>query len=62
MVHLLVLRAGQHLFKPSPIGALTAFGVSLALAWLLYEYVEVPARRWLLRPFLRSLRRTPVSR
>lgn len=62
MVHLLVLRAGQHLFKPSPIGAISAFAVSLAFAWLLYEYVEVPARRWLLRPFLRSLRRTPVSR
>lgn len=57
MVHLLVLRAGQHLSTPSPVGALLAFTVSLALSWLLYKYVEEPARRRIMRPLMRSRRR-----
>ncbi|MBY8840258.1 acyltransferase [Streptomyces sp. SP2-10] len=57
MIHLLVLRAGTSLLGTKPrFGALggvavtaAAFAVSLALAWVLYEAVECPARRLLLR-------------
>ncbi|MEU1408774.1 acyltransferase [Streptomyces sp. NPDC005728] len=57
MIHLLVLRAGTNLLGTKPrygvLGGLTvtavAFTVSLALSWLLYEAVEHPARRLLLR-------------
>jgi peptidoglycan/LPS O-acetylase OafA/YrhL len=57
MVHLLVLRAGTNLLGTSPrfglLGALAAtavaFAVSLGLSWVLYEAVERPARRLLLR-------------
>ncbi|MEU2777238.1 acyltransferase [Streptomyces sp. NPDC007162] len=57
MVHLLVLRAGTHLLGVRPrfdlltgaAAALVAFTVSLGLSWLLYEGVEGPARRLLLR-------------
>ncbi|MGW4567312.1 acyltransferase family protein [Streptomyces sp. NPDC004561] len=57
MIHLLVLRAATHLLGTKPhFGALagvavtaTAFAVSLGLSWLLYEAVECPARRLLLR-------------
>jgi peptidoglycan/LPS O-acetylase OafA/YrhL len=56
MIHLLVLRAGTHVFDPSPhFDALSglaatgvAFAVSLGLAWCLYEGVECPGRRVLL--------------
>ncbi|MFD3585500.1 acyltransferase family protein [Streptomyces sp. NPDC058683] len=64
MVHLLVLRTGTHLLGTRPrFGLLTgaaaatvAFAVSLGLSWLLYEGVERPARRLLLRR--RPARRT----
>ncbi|MFJ4523543.1 acyltransferase family protein [Streptomyces sp. NPDC088810] len=64
MIHLLVLRAATEVLgkKPhfgAPAGlAVTAaaFGVSLGLSWLLYEAVECPARRLLLR------RRRPAPR
>ena len=57
MVHLLVLRAGTNvlgtkpLFGPTAGLAVTAvaFTVSLGLSWVLYEAVERPARRLLLR-------------
>ncbi|MFG2267148.1 acyltransferase family protein [Streptomyces sp. NPDC048720] len=57
MVHLLVLRAGTQLLGTKPhFGLLAglavtavAFAVSLALSWVLYEAVERPARRLLLR-------------
>ncbi|MET8948987.1 acyltransferase [Streptomyces sp. NPDC004542] len=57
MVHLLVIRAGTTLLGRSPrFGLPTAlavtavvFTVSLALSWVLYEAVERPARRLLLR-------------
>ncbi|MFF4256785.1 acyltransferase family protein [Streptomyces sp. NPDC001663] len=57
MVHLLVVRAATNLFGTSPHFGLPAglaatalaFAVSLGLAWVLYEAVECPARRWLLR-------------
>ncbi|MEU0971278.1 acyltransferase [Streptomyces sp. NPDC005917] len=57
MIHLLVLRAGTQLLGTRPrFGLLTgtavaavAFTVSLGLSWLLYEGVERPARRLLLR-------------
>jgi peptidoglycan/LPS O-acetylase OafA/YrhL len=57
MVHLLVLRAGTNLigikprYGPAEGLAVTAvaFAVSLGLSWLLYETVEGPARRLLLR-------------
>jgi peptidoglycan/LPS O-acetylase OafA/YrhL len=57
MVHLLVLRAGTHLLGIKPhFGGLaatavtaTVFALSLGLSWLLYELVELPARRLLLR-------------
>ncbi|MCS0602697.1 acyltransferase [Streptomyces sp. LP11] len=57
MVHLLVLRAAVHLLGAKPHFGLMAgltvtavlFTVSLALSWVLYEAVECPARRLLLR-------------
>ncbi|MEV7245324.1 MULTISPECIES: acyltransferase [unclassified Streptomyces] len=57
MIHLLVLRAGTQLLGTKPhFGLLAglavtavAFSVSLALSWVLYEAVERPARRLLLR-------------
>jgi peptidoglycan/LPS O-acetylase OafA/YrhL len=59
MIHLLVLRAGTNLLGTKPqFGVLTglgataaAFSLSLGLAWILYEGVERPARRLLLRPY-----------
>ncbi|MES9524710.1 acyltransferase family protein [Streptomyces capoamus] len=64
MVHLLVLRAGTAVlgkkphFGPLEGVAVTAvvFTVSLGLSWLLYEAVECPARRLLLRRRRRSAR------
>ncbi|WP_269857451.1 acyltransferase family protein [Streptomyces sp. RPT161] len=58
MIHLLVLYAGARLFAASPhlpaveavAAAGVAFTVSLALAWVLYEGVERPCRRLLLKP------------
>ncbi|MGW2519652.1 acyltransferase family protein [Streptomyces sp. NPDC001617] len=57
MVHLLVLRAGTGLLGARPgfgvveglAVTVVAFTVSLGLAWVLYEAVERPARRLLLR-------------
>lgn len=57
MIHLLVLRAGTNLLGTSPhfgvLSALTAtvvaFTVALGLSWALYEGLECPARRLLLR-------------
>jgi len=57
MVHLLVLQAGTHLLGTSPrfgvpmglTAAAVMFAVSLGLSWVLYEAVERPARRLLLR-------------
>ncbi|MCD9879648.1 acyltransferase family protein [Streptomyces guryensis] len=57
MVHLLVLRAGTNLLGTKPLFGptaglavtATAFAVSLGLSWVLYEAVERPARRLLLR-------------
>ncbi|MGW3497918.1 acyltransferase family protein [Streptomyces sp. NPDC001020] len=57
MIHLLVLQAATHLLGTSPrfglLMGLTAtgvmFAVSLGLSWVLYETVERPARRLLLR-------------
>jgi peptidoglycan/LPS O-acetylase OafA/YrhL len=57
MIHLLVLRAGTQLLGTKPhFGLLAglavttvAFSVSLGLSWVLYEAVERPARRLLLR-------------
>ncbi|MFE3638930.1 acyltransferase family protein [Streptomyces sp. NPDC059168] len=57
MIHLLVLHAGTRLLGTKPhFGVLAgvavtavAFTVSLALSWVLYEAVERPARRLLLR-------------
>ncbi|MYW16889.1 acyltransferase family protein [Streptomyces sp. SID2955] len=57
MIHLLVLRTATSLLGTKPhYGLLTGaavttalFAVSLALAWVLYEAVERPARRLLLR-------------
>ncbi|NDK27108.1 acyltransferase [Streptomyces sp. TR1341] len=57
MIHLLVLRATTNLLGTKPhFGVLaglgvtaTAFAVSLGLSWVLYEAVECPARRLLLR-------------
>ncbi|MGW0996865.1 acyltransferase family protein [Streptomyces sp. NPDC002523] len=62
MIHLLVLRAGTSLLGTKPhFGILAglavttaAFTLSLALSWLLYEAVERPARRLLLRRRARS--------
>ncbi|WP_244188615.1 acyltransferase family protein [Streptomyces yokosukanensis] len=57
MIHLLVLRSATQLLGTKPhFGLLagvavttTAFAVSLGLSWILYEAVERPARRLLLR-------------
>jgi peptidoglycan/LPS O-acetylase OafA/YrhL len=69
MVHLLVLRAGTNLLGTKPRFGLmeglavtaVAFTVSLGLSWVLYEAVERPARRLLLRS-RRSTERPPVVR
>ncbi|MEU7562732.1 acyltransferase family protein [Streptomyces eurythermus] len=68
MVHLLVLRAATTVLgsKPrfGPFAGLavsaTAFAVSLGLSWVLYEAVERPARRLLLRRRRPAARRDPV--
>jgi peptidoglycan/LPS O-acetylase OafA/YrhL len=69
MIHLLVLRAGTNLLGSKPhFGILAglavttaAFTLSLALSWVLYEAVERPARRLLLRRRSRSApEREPV--
>ncbi|MGW5481060.1 acyltransferase family protein [Streptomyces sp. NPDC004008] len=68
MVHLLVLRAGVHLLGDSPRFGLPtalavtagAFALSLGLSWVLYEAVERPGRRLLLRK-RRSATRRPVT-
>ncbi|MEU8773231.1 acyltransferase [Streptomyces sp. NPDC048606] len=66
MVHILVIRAGESLFGGHPKlpmwdGGLwvlaAAFSVSLALAWALHTWVELPGRRLLLR----SWRRGPAT-
>ncbi|MGO1055515.1 acyltransferase family protein [Crossiella sp. CA198] len=57
LIHLLVLRLAEMVLGPAPrlpfwwaLTAFTAvFTVSLLLSWLLYEQVEKPARRLLLR-------------
>nr|WP_084223790.1 acyltransferase [Kitasatospora cheerisanensis] len=57
MVHILVIRTGEHLYRshpkdPWPTGLLVAgaaFTISLSAAWLLHTYVENPGRRLLLR-------------
>ncbi|MGX5189104.1 acyltransferase family protein [Streptomyces avermitilis] len=57
MVHLLVLRAGTNLLGKYPhygmllglAATAAAFAVALGLSWVLYEGVERPARRLLLR-------------
>ncbi|MFE3763025.1 acyltransferase family protein [Streptomyces sp. NPDC059104] len=58
MVHILVIRTGEHLFGGHPklplwdgglLVLALAFSVSLALAWALHTWVEVPGRRLLLR-------------
>lgn len=58
MVHILVIRTGEHLFGGHPklplwdgglLVLAAAFSVSLALAWALHTWVEVPGRRLLLR-------------
>ncbi|MEV5987885.1 acyltransferase [Streptomyces sp. NPDC052051] len=57
MVHLLVLHAATNLLGTTPrfgvpmglTATAVAFGVSLGLSWVLYEAVERPARRLLLR-------------
>ncbi|MFF4501266.1 acyltransferase family protein [Streptomyces sp. NPDC001401] len=69
MVHLLVLRAGTNLLGTKPLFGPTAgltvtavaFAVSLGLSWVLYEAVERPARRLLLRG-RRSSEHRPVVR
>ncbi|MEU1462787.1 acyltransferase [Streptomyces sp. NPDC005727] len=69
MIHLLVLRAGTQLLGTKPhFGLLAglavtavAFTVSLALSWVLYEAVERPARRLLLRR-RRTRRESPERR
>ncbi|MGQ5633393.1 MULTISPECIES: acyltransferase family protein [unclassified Streptomyces] len=61
MVHLLVIRSAApllgtkpHFGPPAGIAVTaTVFTVSLGLSWLLYEAVERPARRLLLRPLRR---------
>jgi peptidoglycan/LPS O-acetylase OafA/YrhL len=50
MIHMLVIRTGEFVFRYHPkegwllgsTAALAAFAVSLAAAWLLHRYVEVP--------------------
>ncbi|MGW3118312.1 acyltransferase family protein [Streptomyces sp. NPDC001107] len=68
MVHLLVLRAGTNLLGTKPLFGPTAglavtaiaFAVSLGLSWVLYEAVERPARRLLLRRRPSAERRSVV--
>ncbi|WP_327691975.1 MULTISPECIES: acyltransferase [unclassified Streptomyces] len=70
MVHLLVLRAGTNVLGVKPRYGVTeglavtavAFTVSLGLSWILYEAVERPARRLLLRGRRRTDTRRPAAR
>lgn len=58
MIHLLVMRTGEYVFKPHPEGgwllgsaaSAAAFAVSLAAAWVLHEYVEKPVHRFIVSP------------
>ncbi|MGK4583574.1 acyltransferase family protein [Kitasatospora sp. HPMI-4] len=58
MVHILVVRTGEQLFRSHPkepwwpnglLLAETAFTAALAVAWTLHTFIEVPGRRLLLR-------------
>jgi len=59
MIHLLVMRTGEYVFRPHPnegwffgsLAAAASFALSLAAAWLLYSYVEKPMRRLILSAF-----------
>ena len=56
MIHLLVMRTGEYVFRPHPqegwlygsIATVASFTISLAAAWILYKYVEKPMRRLIL--------------
>ncbi|QUQ71666.1 acyltransferase family protein [Kutzneria sp. CA-103260] len=58
MIHLMVIRVARRVFPALVQRGSTAelfvvagiFAVSLGLAWVLYEYVETPCRRFLTRP------------
>jgi peptidoglycan/LPS O-acetylase OafA/YrhL len=62
MIHLLVMRTGEYVFRPHPqegwfygsMATVAAFTISLTAAWVLHDYVEKPMRRLILS--------TPVSR
>ncbi|WP_376778458.1 acyltransferase family protein [Kitasatospora kifunensis] len=65
MVHILVIRTGETLWRSHPklpwwpgglLAAGTAFAVSLALAWALHVCVENPGRKLLLRSWGRKKR------
>ena len=56
MIHLLVMRTGEYVFRPHPqegwlygsIATVASFTVSLAAAWILHNHVEKPMRRLIL--------------
>jgi peptidoglycan/LPS O-acetylase OafA/YrhL len=71
MVHLLVIRVGENVYTRHPnlpllpglALAVAVFAAALGLAWLLYELVERPARKLLVRPWRRDreAERAPVA-
>lgn len=56
MIHILVMRVGEHVFRPHPkagwllgsAATLAAFAVSFCAAWVLHTYLEKPGRRLIL--------------
>lgn len=56
MIHLLVMRAGEYVFRSHPhegriwgtVAAVSSFAISLTAAWVLHTYVENPMRRVIL--------------
>jgi peptidoglycan/LPS O-acetylase OafA/YrhL len=56
MIHLLVMRTGEYVFRPHPqegwffgsVATVASFTISLTAAWILHNYIEKPARERLL--------------
>jgi peptidoglycan/LPS O-acetylase OafA/YrhL len=56
MIHLLVMRTGEYVFRPHPqegwlfgsVATVASFTISLTAAWILHNYIEKPARKRLL--------------
>jgi hypothetical protein len=70
MIHLLVMRTGEYVFRPHPregwlfgsVATVASFTISFTAAWILHNYIEKPARKLLLStPAKGSIRGRPVA-